>query len=364
MSADLAARGARVRDRMAACGVDVLLCSVGADLPWLTGYEAVPLERLTMLVLPRDGPATLVVPALEAPRVVERPDVFALRPWAETEDPVAIVGGLVGDGPRRVAVGARTWAVFLLALQERLPAAGFLDATALLGPLRACKDDAEIAALAAAAAAADGVARALRSVSFAGRTERDVQRELCERILDAGHEEVSFAIVASGPNAASPHHDPGDRRVGVGDVVLCDFGGRRRGYCSDITRVFAVGEPAAEVRDAWSVLQVAQEEAVRTARAGVPAEDVDAAARRVLTDAGFGEAFWHRTGHGIGLEPHEPPYLVAGNREPLRVGHTFSVEPGLYLPGRFGLRLEDIVVVTGEGPRRLNHAPRDLPVVG
>jgi len=349
---------------MAACDLDVLALSVGADLPWLTGYEAMPLERLTMFVLPVDGPATLVVPALEAPRVRERPEVFTVRPWAETEDPVAIVASLIGHRAVRVGIGARTWATFLLALQERLPAATFTDASVVLAPLRARKDPAELDALAAAAAAADRVATELRTTRFAGRTERDLQREVCDRLLEAGHDEVSFAIVAAGPNAASPHHDATDRRIGEGDVVLCDFGGRRVGYCSDITRVFVVGNPAPEVADAWAALVEAQEQAVRAARAGTPAAEVDATARAALGAAGYGEAFWHRTGHGIGLEPHEPPYLVAGNREPLQEGHTFSVEPGLYLPGRFGLRLEDIVTVTADGPRRLNHAPRDLAVVG
>jgi Xaa-Pro aminopeptidase len=182
-------------------------------------------------------------------------------------------------------------------------------------------------------------------------------------MLEAGHERANFAIVATGPNAASAHHDPTDRVIAAGDVVLCDFGGTMHGYCSDITRMFVVGEPPAEVRDAYAVLVDAQEHGVQAATVGTPCEAVDAVTRRVITDAGFGDYFVHRTGHGIGAEAHEDPYVVAGNRTPLVAGHAFSVEPGIYLPGRFGLRLEDIVVATAGGPDRLNRAARDLAIV-
>jgi len=356
-------RLARARARMEELGIDVLLLSVGPDLPYLTGYEAMPLERLTMLVLPRDGDAVLVVPRLEAPRVEERPEVFRVDAWNETDDPIARVATHVGNA-RAIAIGDHTWARFVLALQDAFPRARLSPASRVTGPLRAVKDAAEVEALATAARAVDAIADTMRGRPFAGRTERDVHRELVERMLDAGHERTNFAIVASGPNAASPHHDPGDRVIGSGDVVLCDFGGTMHGYCSDITRMFAVGDPGSEVRDAYDALVAAQEAGVQAAVVGTRCEDVDAAARRVLTEAGFGEAFVHRTGHGIGMEAHEDPYVVAGNATPLVAGHAFSIEPGIYLPGRFGLRLEDIVVATDRGPHRLNTAPRDLAVVG
>jgi Xaa-Pro aminopeptidase len=366
----LADRIARARRRMEELGVDVLLLSVGADLPYFTGYTAMPLERLTMLVLPREGEATLVVPALEAPRVEERPEAFTTRPWAETEDPVAIVAGLArrsaapGAAPGRAAIGDRTWATFLLGLQEALPGTAFLPASTVTAPLRAVKDAAEIDALRAAARVVDAVALAMRERPFAGRTEADISRELVDRMLEGGHERANFAIVASGPNAASPHHEPGARVVEPGDSVVCDFGGTMAGYCSDITRTFVVGQPAGELADLYEVLFRAQEEAVRTARVGVSCEAVDAAARTVIAAAGYGDYFIHRTGHGIGLEEHEDPYLVSGNATPLAPGHAFSVEPGIYLPGRCGARIEDIVVATEAGPERLNEAPRDLAVVG
>jgi Xaa-Pro aminopeptidase len=210
----------------------------------------------------------------------------------------------------------------------------------------------------------DAIATSMRDRPFAGRREIDVHRELVERMLELGHERANFAIVAAGANAASPHHDPGERRIDHGDVVLCDFGGTMDGYCSDITRMFVVGTPPSEVSDAYAVLREAQEAGVQAATVGARCADVDAAARRVIADAGYGDYFVHRTGHGIGTEAHEDPYIVAGNHAVLTPGHAFSVEPGIYVPGRYGLRLEDIVVATTGGPERLNDAPRDLAVVG
>jgi Xaa-Pro aminopeptidase len=365
----LAERAARVRTRMADVGVDVLLLSVGPDLPYLTGYQAMPLERLTMLVLPRDGGARLVVPRLEAPRVVERPDVFSIRPWGETDDPVGIVADLVGPAAS-VAIGDHTWARFVLDLQTALPAARFSKASWVTGPLRAVKDAAEVEALRRAALAVDRIAADLQAgdIPLAGRMEADVSTDLGRRIVAEGHQRVNFAIVAAGPNAASPHHEAGERVIAPGDVVLCDFGGTMLddegvGYCSDITRCVHVGEPPAEVGEAYAVLHQAQRAAVAAAVVGTPCEQVDEAARRVIADAGYGDRFIHRTGHGIGVEEHEDPYIVAGNATTLARGHAFSIEPGIYVPGRFGLRLEDILVAADAGPDELNRADHRLAVV-
>jgi Xaa-Pro aminopeptidase len=347
--------------------VDVVLLSLGADLPWLTGYEAMPLERLTMLVVPRGGLATLVVPRLEAPRVQEDPDVFRLRPWSEGVDPVQLVAGVAGLGGaiNKVAVSDRTWATFVLALQATLPAAYWRRSSEVTGPLRAVKDDEEIEALVAASAAADRVAAQLLGgdIPLIGRTERDVSLDIGRRLLAEGHQKVNFAIVGSGPNSASPHHDPGGRLIQTGEPVVCDFGGTMDGYCSDITRTVWTGEPTVEQRKLYDVLQEAQAEGVAAARVGVTCEDVDGAARQVISDAGYGESFIHRTGHGIGLEEHEDPYIVEGNGTLLCPGHAFSVEPGIYLSGRFGARIEDIVVAAPDGPRSLNHVTHDLTVV-
>jgi Xaa-Pro aminopeptidase len=361
-----AERTERVRRRMVELGIDVVLLSVGPDLPYLTGYEAMPLERLTMLVLPREGDVTLVVPRLEAPRVIERPDVFAVRTWDETDDPIAVVAGLVGSAPA-LAIGDRTWARFLVDLQSALPQARFTRADAVLSPLRARKDAAEVEALRRAGAAADRVALALQTgeIELAGRTEAEVSAELGRRLLAEGHQRVNFAIVAAGANAASPHHEPGARVIADGDGVLCDFGGTMFdadgvGYCSDITRCVHLGEPSEELAEAYAVLLDAQQAAVAAAVLGTTCEEVDATARRAITAAGWGEQFIHRTGHGIGIEAHEDPYIVSGNRAPLEAGHAFSIEPGIYVPGRFGFRLEDIVVAADAGPDPLNRADHDL----
>jgi Xaa-Pro aminopeptidase len=357
----------RARGAMAAAGVDVLLVSVGRDLPYLTGYEAMPLERLTMLVVPRDGEATLVIPRLEAPRVVERPGAFSLRPWNETDDPVAVVASLL-PRPGVAAVGDTMWARFLVELLGHWPSTDtrYVRSTEVMNPLRTRKDAAEIAALQAAGAAADRVARQLHAgeIPLVGRTEAEVSADISARLIAEGHDKVNFAIVAAGENAASPHHHPGPRVIRHGEIVLCDFGGTMAGYCSDITRCVHLGEPPAEVADAYAVLHAAHAAGVAAGVVGAACQDVDRAARRVITDAGYGEYFIHRTGHGIGMEEHEDPYMVEGNDLPIAPGHAFSVEPGIYVPGRWGMRLEDIVVASGSGPLSMNSADHSLVVLG
>jgi len=356
-------RLARVRTRMRSQRVDALVVSVGFDLPYLTGYLAMPLERLTALVVTAES-TTLVVPRLEAPRVVYHTAVFNLVAWDETQDPVAITARLVGDA-RRVAIGDQMWSRFLVELFGHLPGREYVRSVDIVGPLRIAKDAAEIAALVAAGAAADRVAAQLQrgEIALVGRTEAQVSADISNRLLVAGHDVVNFAIVAAGENAASPHHHAGSRVIRKGDIVLCDFGGTMNGYCSDITRCVHIGEPPAEVARAWSDLRRAQEAGVTAGRVGAACESVDAAARNVLADAGWGEYFIHRTGHGIGMEAHEEPYMVSGNSLPIASGHAFSVEPGIYVAGKWGMRLEDIVVATDSGPRRMNAAVRDLIVL-
>ena len=346
-----------------------MLLSVGPELPYLTGYEAMPLERLTMLVLPAEGDATLVVPRLEAPRVVERPEVFDIRPWDETADPIALVAAMVGSVDR-VAIGDRTWARFVVDLLPHLRGAEFVRSNDVIGPVRAVKDEAEIAALLAAGAAADRVARQLQAgdIPLVGRTEAAVSADIGQRLVAEGHHKVNFAIVAAGPNAASPHHEPGNHVIRPGEAVLCDFGGTMHGpggvgYCSDMTRVVAAGSAPTDLMEAYAALHDAQQAAVAAAVVGASCESVDAVARDHLHAAGWGEWFIHRTGHGIGIEEHEDPYIVEGNATSIVAGHAFSVEPGVYLPGRWGIRLEDIVVASASGPVPCNEADHGLVVV-
>lgn len=354
-------RLARVRAAMAHHDVDVVMVSVGHDLPYLTGYTAMPLERLTMLVVPRDGDATMIIPGLEAARVTEQPGVFDLRPWGETEDPTVIAAELAA-GARTIAIGDQMWARFLVELLPRLPGASFTRAVDVVGALRMTKDQAEIDALAAAGAAVDRIAGELQrgEIPLIGRSEAEVSAHLGRRIVEEGHQKVNFAIVAAGENAASPHHHAGERIIRENEIVLCDFGGTMHGYCSDTTRCVFTGPIAPDVAEAYEVLHRAQAAAVAAATVGTPCEDVDRAARSIIDDAGFGEYFIHRTGHGIGLEEHEDPYIVDGNTLPLEAGHAFSIEPGIYVPGRWGMRLEDIVVAADDGPRAVNASNHDL----
>lgn len=363
-------RLSRVRQSMEDEGVDAVLLSVGPDLPWLIGYEAMPLERLTMLVVPRDKPATLVIPAFEAARVVEQPDLFSIDGWGETDDPIQRVIDALG-GSSKLAIGDRTWSRFLVGLQQALPASDWVAAGEIVGPLRAIKTEDEIAALQRAASGVDRIANALRTgeIPLIGRTEADVSADLGRRIIAEGHEKVNFAIVASGENAASPHHHAGDKVIEPNEVVLCDFGGTtaephgQPGYCSDITRCVYTGTPPAEFQEAYDILQDAQARAVNGSLIGTPAEAVDAIARDRLAEAGLDKWFLHRLGHGIGVEEHEDPYLVDGNDSPLVAGNAFSIEPGFYMSGKWGARIEDIVVATESGPLALNTVGHDLAVV-
>ena len=341
-----------------------LLLSPGADLFYLAGYQMFPSERLTCLVLDRDGTATIVCPELEAPRAaVAAPDI-GRRTWGETDDPYAVVASLVlASG--RVAVADQMWAAFFLKLQASLPDRAFAVASEITRDLRIRKDAAELDALRLVSESADRAYSQILNVPFAGRTEREIGADLADLLRVEGHEEIGFTIVASGPNGASPHHETGDRRIAEGDTVVLDFGGAMRGYRSDITRTVHVGRNSGrDEQKVHDVVRRAQEAGYAAARKGASAESVDAAARRVIDEAGYGEFFIHRTGHGIGLDGHEHPYLVRGNRETLEPGMAFSIEPGIYLPGRFGVRIEDIAVIDADGSARpLNRADHAFATV-
>lgn len=367
----------RARDGVGASGAGALLIGIGADLRYLTGHTAHPLERLTMLVLPADGPTSLIAPRLEAMAAAASPaasgglvDVVA---WDETDDPYSVVAGQLAaagvDPGARLLVDPGLWAMHLLRLQRALPGRGFGLATEVTRSLRMTKSPDEIERLRAAGHAADRVVLRVAAGRLVGRTEADVSREVRERLVDEGHESASFAIVASGPNSASPHHDPGDRTIQPGDPIVLDIGGVRQGYCSDITRTLWVtggdpdGEPDPQFLTIFSLVRDANRAAISAVQPGVACGELDAVARRIIASGGYGDAFLHRLGHGIGLEAHEEPYLVEGNAEPLESGSAFSIEPGIYLTGRYGVRIEDIVVCRQGGADVLNEAPRDLLVV-
>jgi len=365
----LTGRLARATAATAASGLDALLITPGADLRYLLGLPPDPhaclSERLTCLVLRGTGAPVLVVPRLERPGYaglgLEALGV-ELRDWVDGEDPHALVAGLLGGAPAAVGLADTMPAAHVLALRATLAGTGQRLAGPVLRELRMRKDPAEVAALRRAGAAIDRVHARMAEFVKPGRTEAEVGAAIAAAMLEEGHAAASFIVVGSGPNGASPHHEVSGRVIEAGDVVVVDIGGPLpEGYYSDSTRTYCVGtEPAAEVRDTYAVLLEAQLAAVAAVRPGVTAEQVDAAARDIIAGAGFGEYFVHRTGHGIGLDVHEEPYIVAGNDLVLRPGMTFSVEPGIYLPGRWGARIEDIVVVTEDGCERLNTRPREL----
>jgi len=369
---DLADRMSRARSRLLHAGFDALLVTPGADLRYLTGYHALPLERLTCLVLRASGEPFLVVPALEEQAAHASPISrlgVQIVPWQETEDPATLVASLLGStntvgSTITLALDDHMWAEKVLRFRAAMPLAQQVLAGPVLRHLRMRKSTVEIQALRSAGAAIDRVHVRMAEWLRVGRTEREVGRDIADAIITEGHEQVDFVIVASGPNGASPHAQVSDRVLEAGDTVVVDIGGTTEaGYCSDETRTYSLGNPPADVRDYYAVLLRAQMTACKHARPGVTAESVDAAARDLIADAVYGEAFLHRTGHGIGLETHEEPYIVAGNRTVLEPGMVFSIEPGIYLPGKHGARIEDIVVVTDDGSERLNQRPRDLAVL-
>ena len=359
------ARVAEVRAATATAGLDALLLTPGPDLRYVTGYDAHQLERLTCLVVPAQADPVLLVPRLEFPAAQASPAGalgIEIRGWEETDDPYALVATHLRN-PGRVGLSDRMWALMVLRLRAALPEADQVLASAALRDLRARKSPAEVAALLAAGEAIDRVHARVPGWLRPGRTEEQVAADISDAIIEEGHARVDFAIVGSGPNGASPHHTAGDRVLRPGDPVVVDIGGTMpSGYCSDCTRTYVIGEPPAEFAAYYEVLQAAQDAACAAVRPGVAAEAVDAAAREPIAAAGYGDYFVHRTGHGIGLESHEDPYIVAGNTEPLEPGYAFSVEPGIY-PGPHGARIEDIVVCTADGCQRLNNITRDLVVV-
>jgi Xaa-Pro aminopeptidase len=348
--------------RRAAAEADLgaLLITPGADLRYLTGYAAHELERLTCLVVPVDDEPTLIVPTLERPAAEATPAArqgLRLVDHPDGTDPYPLVRAALGGGrpPATVGLSQRMWADHVLALRDALPDTAQRRAGTVLAELRLRKSPAEVEALRRAGAAIDAVHARMAEWLRPGRTEAQVAADIAAAMRETGHASVDFTIVASGPNGASPHHTASDRVIEAGEPVVVDIGGTMTdGYCSDCTRTYVVGEPPEDFLAYYEPLRAAQAAAVAAVRPGVPAAEVDAVARRMLDDAGYGKDFLHRIGHGIGLDGHEDPYLVAGNDRPLEPGMAFSIEPGVYLAGRHGARIEDIVVCTPDGGDRLD----------
>ncbi|MET8204811.1 aminopeptidase P family protein [Streptomyces sp. NPDC058293] len=362
---DYKARMERAARSAADAGLAGVLVAPGPDMVWLTGYSpTADTERLTMLVLAPGQDPVLVVPTLEAPDAAKAvgADALTLRDWTDGKDPYAVTAPLL-DVSGRFGISDNAWAMHLIGLQKALPDTSYASLTEALPMLRAVKDAAELERLTAAGEAADATYEEIKKVPFAGRRETDVAGDLADLLRQFGHSRVDFTVVGSGPNGANPHHEAGERVIENGDMVVLDFGGLKHGYGSDTSRTVHVGEPTAEERRVHDVVREAQAAGCAAVEPGAACQDVDRAARAVITEFGYGQYFIHRTGHGIGVTTHEPPYMIEGEEQPLVPGMCFSVEPGIYLPGRFGVRIEDIVTVTEDGVRRLNSTSRDMAIV-
>ncbi|MEV0649689.1 aminopeptidase P family protein [Phytomonospora sp. NPDC050363] len=364
-TADYTARMSRAADAAAEAGLAGLLITPGPDLTYFTGYRPTAItERLTVLVLAPGREPVMIVPKLERPDAEKAAkDAVAFTDWTDGQDPYeAAREHLSPDG--RYGISDAAWAMHLLGLQAALPASGYVSLSGGMPMLRAVKDEHELARLEAAGAAADEAYHGILKVPFAGRREIDVAADLAALLIEHGHSQVDFTVVGSGPNGANPHHEAGERVIAEGDTVVLDFGGLKDGYGSDTTRTVNVGgAPSDEVRAVHDLVLRAQQAGFEAVRPGATCQDIDRAARKVIDDGGYGEYFIHRTGHGIGLTTHEPPYMVEGEAQELVAGMCFSIEPGVYLPGRFGVRIEDIVTVTDSGGRRFNNTPHELGTV-
>lgn len=363
-------------DRLAACqrqlaesDANAIILFPSRNLEYLTGFAEEPSDRALFLILTVDHEPVFFVPELVAQQVDERTPVEVIRTWSDREGAAAPLTelcselGLDGD---HLLVDETMWARFTHLLESTLPAATFGLAEELLAELRMRKDDAELAALRQAATAADTTMTAVRALGSdaVGMTEAELADWVEEKLTAVGGDSLSFEpIVGSGPNGAMPHHTHGDRTIESGDPVVVDFGTRVDGYPSDQTRTVVFdGEPDETFQTVHEVVQQAQQAAIETVEPGVAAGAVDAAARETITDAGYGEQFIHRTGHGVGLDIHEEPMIVDSSDRLLEPNMVFSIEPGVYIPGEFGVRIEDLVVVTQDGCERLNTTSREWRV--
>ena len=358
-------RAARAQQLMAERGIDWLFVSHSTDLLYLIGFTKQQSERLALLMIPRDGQPKMVVPGFETSVFSKYAPFVELVGWEETENPVSKVAELVGgDGSgTTIAVGDQLHSIFLLRIQQALTGAKYVPGQEITAQLRMIKTPDEVALLRKAAEGADRSYEALFTQSLVGMSELEVLRFLHAQLLANDHQTVGNGIVGAGANGASPHHKTSETRLQNGDAVVVDFGGGVNGYRSDITRTFQLGEPADEFRKIYEITREAQQLGFEAVKPGVTTEYIDEVTRGYIARHGYGEYFLHRTGHGIGLDGHESPYLIKHDRTVLQEGMTFSIEPGIYLKGRYGVRIEDIVVVTANGADRLNQSPRELRII-
>jgi len=357
----------RCQKLMSETKIDVLFLAPSPNMYYLSGFLEEPSERLLSLIIPQSGDPLFIVPELYEQQVRAFSWVEELVSWKDSQDPNAILSTTMKQVVTRrptIAVDSRMWSRFLLMLLAVAPDARYLDAGLVMNPLRIKKTPEEIALMTRSAEIADTAFTETIRECREGMTEHQVAAKLVNELRELGADSVGFdPVVGSGPNAALPHYRAGDRKLQRGDLVVLDYGCLYRGYNSDITRTIAVGSCDDERKKAYSLVRSAQEKAYQAALWGVEAQSVDRVARDIIENAGYGQFFVHRTGHGIGLEIHEEPYIVAGNSLKLAEGMTFSIEPGIYLPGQYGVRVEDVVVMEAQRARRLNKCDRELRIL-
>jgi Xaa-Pro aminopeptidase len=363
--ADITRRLAMLREKMQATSTDLVALGPGSHMQWLIGFHTHADERPCLLLVSATGEAFLM-PALNAEGTREHTDI-AFHIWADDEGPnAALESALAAIGAAQagsVALDETMRADFALLLLDALPKdirRSFTGDT--VGALRMVKDEAEVVALKMNAGIADRAVQMAFDAIKPGMTEAELAGLIRGQFSSEGAT-PSFWIVGGGPNGAFPHHSASDRPLQEGDAVVIDVGGKKSGYPSDITRMAVIGQPPEGYGQLHTVVENAVRAALKAARPGARAKDVDAAARGVIADAGYGEYFVHRTGHGLGIDGHEPPYVTATSDTVLEEGMVFSIEPGIYLPGRFGIRLEEIVVLRADGPEILSGLPRGWHIV-
>ncbi len=349
-------------------GVDCVAIMPGPNMQYYAGLSFHLSERPTLALFPIDDKPALIVPAFEASKTERSPIEWQVFTYADGQDPLEafqaaskalqLSGAKIGIEPLKMRV------LELRLLETSAPRVSFESVEAIMASMRMIKDRDEITAMRRAIKITEGALDNVLDVIRAGMTERQVANELLIALMRAGAESIAFdPLIQSGPNAALPHLTPTERAVQPGEVLLLDFGIAIDGYASDMTRTFVVGGAPDEIKNIYEVVKQANAAGRAAARPGASGQDVDRAARKVIEDAGYGQFFTHRTGHGLGLEGHEPPYMVEGNTAPLEVGNTFTVEPGIYVPGLGGVRIEDDVLITGNGSESLTTYNRELIVI-
>jgi Xaa-Pro aminopeptidase len=366
LEANYTKRLTRVQQVMNEQQIDYMIVGVGTDMIYLTGYEKRPSERLTCFVVSKNGEPIMVTSFFEAARLAQTKAFYSVLTWKETEDPMNILKKVIEPSRKvKIAIDDRGWAIFLLRMQKAFPNAEWISASGVLSPLRMIKDQYEIESLREGGRRADKLYEQILSLKFAGKSEKQLGEDIFELAKELKMNPVRPAGIASGPNGMSPHHSSADRVIRPGDGVWMEIGcgGNMNGYYIDKTRSVQVNPPTEKFREIYDIVEAAHQAAFSHIRPRVTCEHVDATARKVISDAGFGEFFTHRLGHGLGLDVHEEPYIVEGNKLLLREGMVFSDEPGIYLPNEFGIRIEDIVTVTDSGAERFFHSTHELQTV-